>query len=106
MPERYRMLAYYFAFRGYDIDLNMPGDDRPETAKEVMDGAFDWLRSAPQALGGTASPRTTHTWLPDHHRIAHWFYDDNTHHRSEQGARLRDRPPTHRRRPHCLHRLP
>jgi hypothetical protein len=45
MPSSYRMLAYYFDIRGYDVNTNMPGDDRPETADGVVTEAFDWLKS-------------------------------------------------------------
>ena len=45
MPASYRMLAYYFDLRGYDVDMNMPGEDRPETADAVAAEAFDWLNS-------------------------------------------------------------
>ena len=42
-PTSYRMLAYYFVTRGYEIDQDMPGDDRPEAADALMTEAFDWL---------------------------------------------------------------
>lgn len=45
MPASYRMLAYYFDLRGYDVDMNMPGEDRPESADAVVAEAFDWLNS-------------------------------------------------------------
>ena len=45
LPASYRMLAYYFSVRGYDVNPNMPGDDRPESADRVLAEAFEWLNS-------------------------------------------------------------
>ncbi|MCP9272509.1 nuclear transport factor 2 family protein [Mycolicibacterium arenosum] len=45
LPASYRMLAYYFGIRGYDVDPDMPGDDRPESAGALIAEAFDWLTS-------------------------------------------------------------
>jgi hypothetical protein len=45
MPASYRMLAYYFDVRGYDVNLDMPGDDRPEVAAGLLSEAVDWLHS-------------------------------------------------------------
>ena len=45
LPASYRMLAYYFGIRGYDVDRDMPGDDRPESADALLAEAFDWLKS-------------------------------------------------------------
>lgn len=45
MPASYRMLAYYFDVRGYDINLDMPGDDRPESAAGLLTEAIDWLHN-------------------------------------------------------------
>lgn len=42
-PASYRMLAYYFTSRRYDVDPNMPGEDRPESADRVLAEAFEWL---------------------------------------------------------------
>ena len=45
LPASYRMLAYYFAIRGYDVNPDLPGDDRPESAEAVVTEAFTWLKS-------------------------------------------------------------
>ncbi len=45
-PASYRMLAYYFDFRGYQVNPNMPGDDRTESAEAVVAEAFNWLERA------------------------------------------------------------
>jgi hypothetical protein len=45
MPRSYRMLAYYFDIRGYEVDPNLPGDDRLESADAVVAEAFAWLES-------------------------------------------------------------
>jgi hypothetical protein len=44
LPSSYRMLAYYFAYRGYEVNPNMPGDDRPESADALVTEAFEWLK--------------------------------------------------------------
>jgi hypothetical protein len=46
LPASYRMLAYYFAYRGYEVNPNMPGDDRPDSADALIAEAFDWLNGA------------------------------------------------------------
>ena len=43
MPASYRMLAYYFDIRGYPVDPDLPGDDRPAMAEALLTEAFDWL---------------------------------------------------------------
>jgi hypothetical protein len=43
LPTSYRMLAYHFTSRGYEINPNMPGEDRPESADRVLAEAFEWL---------------------------------------------------------------
>lgn len=43
MPPSYRMLAYYFDVRGYEVNPDMPGDDLPESAEALLTEAFDWL---------------------------------------------------------------
>lgn len=43
MPASYRMLAYYFDARGYAVDPDLAGDDRPESAAGPMAEAFAWL---------------------------------------------------------------
>jgi hypothetical protein len=50
MPPSYRMLDYYFGTRGYEVNLDMPGDDRPGTAEQVADEALGWLRSGPATV--------------------------------------------------------
>jgi SnoaL-like protein len=45
LPASYRMLAYYFAIRGYDVNPDLPGDDRPASAEAVVTEAFTWLKS-------------------------------------------------------------
>lgn len=45
LPVSYRMLAYYFGIRGYEVDPDLPGDDRPESAGALLGEAFDWLAS-------------------------------------------------------------
>ena len=45
LPASYRMLAYYFAIRGYDVNPDLPGDDRTESAEAVVTEAFTWLKS-------------------------------------------------------------
>jgi SnoaL-like domain len=49
LPAGYRMLAYYFQHRGYQVDPNLPTDDHPESADSVLAEAFDWL--------GTPTPK-------------------------------------------------
>lgn len=44
-PPSYRMLAYYFGERGYDVDPDLPGDDRPESGDALLAEAFDWLKN-------------------------------------------------------------
>ena len=53
-PASYRMLAYYFILRGYEIDTNMPGDDRPESADRVLKEAFDWLNQVEKSAASAA----------------------------------------------------
>ncbi|MCV7253669.1 hypothetical protein H7J86_16000 [Mycobacterium hackensackense] len=43
MPASYRMLAYYFDVRGYPVNRDLPGDDRPVLAQQLVTEAFDWL---------------------------------------------------------------
>jgi hypothetical protein len=45
LPASYRMLAYYFSYRGYEVNPNQPGDDRPESAHAVMGEAIEWLEA-------------------------------------------------------------
>jgi hypothetical protein len=45
LPASYRMLAYYFIVRGYDVNPDMPGDDRPDSADTLHTEALDWLNS-------------------------------------------------------------
>jgi hypothetical protein len=40
------MLAYYFIVRGYDVNPDMPGDDRPDSADTLLAEAFEWLNGA------------------------------------------------------------
>jgi hypothetical protein len=44
-PASYQMLAYCFSYRGYEVDPNHPGDDRPESADAVMGQAIEWLEA-------------------------------------------------------------
>jgi hypothetical protein len=45
LPASYRMLAYYFNDRGYEVNPNEPGDDRPESAAALMAEAIEWLEA-------------------------------------------------------------
>jgi hypothetical protein len=45
LPASYRMLAYHFSYRGYEVNPNQPGDDRPESADAVMGEAIGWLEA-------------------------------------------------------------
>jgi len=45
VPASYRMLAYYFSSRGYEVNPNEPGDDRPESVDALMAEAIDWLEA-------------------------------------------------------------
>jgi hypothetical protein len=45
LPASYRMLAYYFDYRGYEINPNEPGDDRPDLADALMAEAIAWLEA-------------------------------------------------------------
>jgi hypothetical protein len=45
LPASYRMLAYYFSHRGYEVNPNEPGDDRPESAAALMAEAIEWLEA-------------------------------------------------------------
>jgi hypothetical protein len=38
----YRLMAYVFGERGYTIDQQQPGDDRPEQVAAVYRDAFSW----------------------------------------------------------------
>jgi hypothetical protein len=54
-PASYRMLAYYFISRGYEIDPNMPGEDRPESADRVLAEAFEWLNQVENNAASAAA---------------------------------------------------
>jgi SnoaL-like domain len=38
----YRMLSYYLASQGYDIDANLPGEDRPDLVDTLTKEIEDW----------------------------------------------------------------
>jgi len=38
----YRMLAYLLTTQGYDVDPDLPGDDRPELAEAVYQRIYGW----------------------------------------------------------------
>jgi hypothetical protein len=46
----YRWLAYHLGDKGYSVDQDLPGDDRPETVRALYAEAFSWLEAA-GALG-------------------------------------------------------
>lgn len=48
LPASYRMLAYYFDTRGYDVNPDMPGEDRPESVDALLTEAFHWLHATPE----------------------------------------------------------
>lgn len=41
--ESYRCLGWGLMVRGYEIDWDLPGTDRPESVREVMEGGMGWL---------------------------------------------------------------
>lgn len=41
--ESYKCLGWVLASRGYKIDQELPGTDRPETVERVMKEGFAWL---------------------------------------------------------------
>jgi SnoaL-like domain len=41
----YRMLSYYLASQGYDVDSNLPGEDRPELVTALTKEINDWARA-------------------------------------------------------------
>lgn len=40
----YRNLAWCLIKTGYDVDPDLPGEDRPETVKNILDEIHAWLR--------------------------------------------------------------
>jgi hypothetical protein len=44
----YRMLSYYLASQGYDVDSNLPGEDRPELVEALTKEIEDWAGSRAQ----------------------------------------------------------
>jgi len=38
----YRMLSYYLKSQGFDIDSNLPGEDRPDLVAALNREIFDW----------------------------------------------------------------
>jgi hypothetical protein len=43
----YRMLSYYLTSQGYDVNSNLPGEDRPELVETLTKEIDDWARSKP-----------------------------------------------------------
>jgi hypothetical protein len=41
----YRMLSYYLASQGYDVDSNLAGEDRPDVVAALTKEIEDWARS-------------------------------------------------------------
>jgi len=41
----YRWLAYHLHRKGYAVNPDLPGDDRPDAVDALYTSAFDWLRS-------------------------------------------------------------
>jgi hypothetical protein len=41
--ESYKCLAWVLGLKGYKIDLELAGTDRPETVERLMRGYFEWL---------------------------------------------------------------
>ncbi len=39
----YRMLSYHLRSQGYDIDSNLPGEDRPDLAEALHRELLNWL---------------------------------------------------------------
>lgn len=42
--ESYRCLAWVLDLRGYKVDMELAGTDRPETVEKLMESYFEWLR--------------------------------------------------------------
>jgi hypothetical protein len=42
----YRMLSYYLASQGYEIDSNLAGEDRPDLVAALTKEIEDWAGSA------------------------------------------------------------
>jgi SnoaL-like domain len=40
--KSYRLLSYYLHSQGYQVDSNLPGEDRPETAEMLYRELFGW----------------------------------------------------------------
>jgi len=39
-------LAHHMGAKGYVVDNDLPGEDRPETVRTIYTEAFSWLRTA------------------------------------------------------------
>jgi SnoaL-like domain len=45
--KSYRLLSYYLHSQGYQVDSNLPGEDRPETAEVLNRELFSWAGLEP-----------------------------------------------------------
>jgi hypothetical protein len=43
----YQMLSYVLELNGYEVDSELAGDDRPETARELESQLFEWAGVSP-----------------------------------------------------------
>lgn len=50
----YRWLAHYLGQRGYHVEQNLPGDDRPDAVRAIYADAYGWLGTA-SVLSAAAS---------------------------------------------------
>ena len=41
----YRCLSYVLEYKGYGVDQDLPGDDRPDQSHAIYEDAFNWLKS-------------------------------------------------------------
>ena len=42
----YRCLSYVLEYKGYGVDQDLPGDDRPDQVEAIYGEVFSWLKSA------------------------------------------------------------
>ena len=64
----YRMEAYVFGERGYTIDQQLPGDDRPGLVSALYRDAFTWAGLKPPGPGHTQGGTPPAHSAPDDHR--------------------------------------
>jgi hypothetical protein len=53
----YQWFAYYLGEKGYTVDQDLPGDDRPDTVRAIYDEAFGWVRTSDSRIAPSGSTR-------------------------------------------------